>query len=72
MFTSRPFLMGAALLWALVTLGFFVLDSTVSSRPPIAEGALTSLLTMYLPVLSLSVFLLLFLTRKRSPIEWAQ
>lgn len=72
MFTSRPFLMGAALLWALVTLGFFVLDSTVSSRPPIAEGALTSLLTMYLPVLSLSVFLLLFLTRKRSPIEWAR
>ena len=51
MFTSRPFLMGAALLWALVTLGFFVLDSTVSSRPPIAEGALASLLTVYLPVL---------------------
>jgi len=72
MFTSRPFLVGAALLWALVTLGFFVLDSTVSSRPPIAEGALTSLLTVYLPVLSLCVFLLLFLTRKRSPIEWAR
>ena len=71
MFTSRPFLMSAALLWPLVTLGFFVLDSTVSSRPPIAEGALTSLLTVYLPVLALSVFLLLFLTRKRSPTEWA-
>jgi hypothetical protein len=27
---------------------------------------------VYLPVLALSVFLLLFLTRKRSPIEWAR
>jgi hypothetical protein len=29
-------------------------------------------LSAYLPVLALSVFLLLFLTRKRSPIEWAR
>ena len=59
------------MLWALVTLGFFVLNANVNDRPPITEGALVSLLTMYLPVLSLSVFLLLHLTRKRSPIEWA-
>jgi hypothetical protein len=60
------------MLWAAVTITFFLLDSTVNYRPPIAEGALDSLLTVYLPVLALSVFLLLFLTRKRSPIEWAR
>ena len=71
MYNSQPFLISAATLWALVTLSFFMLDATVNSRPPVAEGALVSLLTVYLPVLALSVFLLLFLTRKRSPIEWA-
>ena len=60
------------MLWAAVTITFFLLDSTVNYRPPIAEGALSSLLSAYLPVLALSVFLLLFLTRKRSPIEWAR
>ena len=71
MYNSRLLLFSVATLWLLVALGFFSLDSTLDSRPPITEGALASLLTMYLPVLSLSVFLLLFLTRKRSPIEWA-
>ncbi len=71
MYRSRGLFIGAAMLWVMVTLGFFVLDSTASSRPPIAEGALASLLTAYLPVLVLCVFLLLYLTRKRSPIEWA-
>ena len=51
MYRSRGLFIGAAMLWVMVTLGFFVLDSTVSSRPPIAEGALASLLTVYLPVL---------------------
>jgi hypothetical protein len=60
------------MLWAAVTITFFLLDSTVNYRPPIAEGALSSLLSAYLPVLALSVFLLLFLTRKSSPIEWAR
>ena len=72
MYNSRLLLFSVATLWLLVALGFFSLDSTLDSRPPITEGALASLLTMYLPVLSLSVFLLLFLTRKRSPIEWAR
>ena len=59
------------MLWALVTLIFFVLDATVNYRPPIAEDALGSLLSAYLPVLALCVFLLLYLTRTRSPTEWA-
>ena len=71
MHNSRLLFFGVATLWLLAALGFFSLDSTFDSRPPVAEGALDSLLTVYLPVLALSVFLLLFLTRKRSPIEWA-
>ena len=69
---TRPLFICFAMLWAAVTITFFLLDSTVNYRPPIAEGALDSLLTVYLPVLALSIFLLLFLTRKRSPIEWAR
>ena len=69
---TRPLFICFAMLWAAVTITFFLLDSTVNYRPPIAEGALSSLLSAYLPVLALSVFLLLFLTRKRSPIEWAR
>lgn len=71
MYKSQPFLISAAILWALVTLIFFVLDATVNYRPPIAEDALGSLLSVYLPVLALCVFLLLYLTRTRSPTEWA-
>ena len=71
MYKSQPFLISAAMLWALVTLIFFVLDATVNYRPPIAEDALGSLLSAYLPVLALCVFLLLYLTRTRSPTEWA-
>jgi len=71
-YDSGFLLFSVATLWLLVALGFFSLDSTLDSRPPVAEGALVSLLTVYLPVLALSVFLLLFLTRKRSPIEWAR
>jgi len=70
-YKSQPFLISAAMLWALVTLIFFVLDATVNYRPPIAEDALGSLLSAYLPVLALCVFLLLYLTRTRSPTEWA-
>ncbi len=72
MYKSQPFLISAAILWALVTLIFFVLDATVNYRPPIAEDALGSLLSAYLPVLALCVFLLLYLTRTRSPTEWAR
>ena len=69
---TRPLFICFAMLWAAVTITFFLLDSTVNYRPPIAEGALSSLLSACFPVLALSVFLLLFLTRKRSPIEWAR
>ena len=37
---------------------------------PIAVDGLESLLTFYIPVLVLTVFLLLYLTRKRPPVKW--
>jgi len=37
---------------------------------PIAVDGLGSLLTFYIPVLILTVFLLLYLTRKRLPVKW--
>lgn len=37
---------------------------------PIAVDGLGSLLTFYIPVLILTVFLLLYLTRKRPPVKW--
>ena len=49
---------------------FFMLDFSAGTRPPIAEDGLTSLLTVYLPVLGPTVFLLLFLTRHRDPFRW--
>jgi hypothetical protein len=41
-----------------------------SKVPPIAIDALSSLFLAYFPVLALSVFLLLFLTREREAFDW--
>ena len=66
----HPLLISVVILWFVTTVAFFMLDFSAGARPPIAEDGLTSLLTVYLPVLGLSVFLLLFLTRHRDPLEW--
>jgi len=39
---------------------------------PISEDGLISLLTIYIPVLFLTVFLLIYLTRKREWVDWAK
>ncbi|MDG1461814.1 MAG: hypothetical protein P8Q31_09825 [Luminiphilus sp.] len=61
---------GVVLIWTASTLTFFLAAASSPSLPPIAHGALLNLLTLYLPVFSLVVCLLLFLTRKRGAIDW--
>ena len=68
--SDRPFL-AATGFWAIVTGGFFVLVANGAPVSPIAEDAFMSILTIYLPVLVLAVFLLLHLTRSREPVAWA-
>ena len=58
--------------WAVITGGFFLLVAIGEPVSPIAENGLMSLLSVYLPVLFLSVFLLLYLTRSREPVSWAE
>ncbi|MDG1508061.1 MAG: hypothetical protein P8Q28_09630, partial [Luminiphilus sp.] len=57
--------------WLLVAGLFFMTESTAVAIPPIAMEAASSLLLMYFPVLVLTVFLLLFLTRQRESFNWA-
>lgn len=66
---DRNFVMGASL-WLAATLAFFAMQSSGVDIPPVAENAFVVLLTAYIPVLVLAVFLLLYLTRKRDPIAW--
>ena len=68
---DRVFLTGVGL-WALITGGFFVLVVGGVPVSPIAEDGFMSLVTVYVPVLVLSVFLLLYLTRSREPVSWAE
>ncbi len=58
------------LFWFICTGLFFSVESGSSHIPGIAEGALQSLIFAYVPVLLFSVFLLLYLTRKREKIDW--
>ena len=59
---QRPSLTGIiALGWLSITTVFFATQNSSVQIPPIAEGALSSLLLAYFPVLLLCVFLLLFL-----------
>lgn len=67
---DRAFLIGACV-WGIGTVAFFMFVGVGLPVSPIAEDGLTSLLTAYVPVLLLAVFLLLYLTRKRDQIDWA-
>ena len=59
-----------SLLWFVSASVFFATQMSSSTVPPIAIDALFSLFLAYFPVLALSVFLLLFLTRKREAFDW--
>ena len=52
------------------TFSYFFFVQQGLNLPPIAEDGLSSLLTAYIPVLVLAVFLLLYLTRKRDAVNW--
>jgi hypothetical protein len=59
-----------SLLWFVSASVFFATQMSSSTVPPIAIDALSSLFLAYFPVLALSVFLLLFLTREREAFDW--
>jgi len=69
---SGQLLFGLSFAWVVAVSVFVAVDSRVAARPPIAAEGLLSLLTVYLPVLALCVFLLLFLTRRRDPFPWTE
>ena len=58
--------------WVLITSSYFVFVAAGYAVSPIAENGLDSLLTIYLPVLILTVFLLLYLTRNREQVAWSK
>ena len=66
---NRVFLIGLAI-WISVTAFYFILVSNNFETAPIAADGLNDLVTTYIPVLFLAVFLLLFLTRKREAVNW--
>ncbi|MDC0557753.1 hypothetical protein OAO36_01425 [Pelagibacterales bacterium] len=64
--------LSALIIWIIATLIYIQFTSREFYVPPIAINGLTSLLTIYIPVLFVSVFLLLYLTRKREPVKWTE
>lgn len=70
LFNDRAFMIGACI-WAIGTMAYFIAVAAGADVSPIAENGLAVLLTAYVPILLLSVFLLLYLTRKRPPVAWA-
>lgn len=66
---DRTFL-GALVFWLIATISYFQFVAMGYALSPIAVDGLKSLLTFYIPVLVLTVFLLLYLTRKRPPVKW--
>ncbi len=66
---NSVFLIGLAI-WISVTAFYFILVSNNFETAPIAADGLNDLVTTYIPVLFLAVFLLLFLTRKREAVNW--
>lgn len=68
---NKTFLVGLAF-WILATLSFFIFIQIGVEVSPIAKDGMNSLLTIYLPVVLLSVFLLLYLTRKREDVKWEE
>ena len=69
MLTEPAFKMGFAV-WAVATVAYFIFISSGMPMSPISEDGLSSMLLFYIPVLVLSVFLLLYLTRKQDSIDW--
>ena len=69
---SGQLLFSLSFAWVIAVSVFVAIDARTSARPPIAAEGLLSLLNVYLPVLALSVFLLLFLTRRRDPFPWTE
>ena len=69
---SGQLLFSLSFAWVIAVSVFVAIDSRTTARPPIAAEGLLSLLNVYLPVLALSVFLLLFLTRRRDPFPWTE
>ena len=68
---NKIFLKGLSL-WVVATFSYFLFIQKGLNVSPIAEDGLTSLLTIYMPVLVLAVFLLLYLTRKREAVNWIE
>ena len=66
---NKIFLAGLSF-WIVATFSYFFSVQKGFDVSPIAEDGLTSLLTAYIPVLVLAVFLLLYLTRKRDAVNW--
>ena len=58
------------LAWFVSACVFFATQVSSPTVPHIAIDALSSLFLAYFPVLALSVFLLLFLTRNRDAFDW--
>ena len=70
--TNRSAILLFSIFWIVVTSSYFLFSSMGFALSPISEGGLNSLLTIYIPVLLLSVFLLLYLTRKRERVDWVE
>ena len=66
---SKIFLTGLSL-WVIATFSYFLFVHKGLNVSPIAVDGLNSLLTIYMPVLVLAVFLLIYLTRKREAVNW--
>ena len=70
LYRDKAFIFGVCI-WLIATAAYFGFVSMGFPLSPIAENGLMSLVTIYLPVLLLSVFLLLYLTRKREKVAWS-
>ncbi len=71
-YIKDKFLLIGLLLWIIATSSYFLFNSMGFALSPISENGLSSLLTIYVPVLIVSVFLLLYLTRKREGVDWVE
>ncbi len=67
---THTYLVYLAVGWLAATVVYFSAQLSGFPVPPIAEGALSSLLFAYFPVVIFAVFLLLYLTRKREAVDW--
>lgn len=70
--TNRSAILLFSILWIIATSSYFLFVSMGFALSPIAKDGLISLLTIYIPVLFLSVFLLIYLTRKREGVDWVK